>query len=76
MPGMYFFNCNGPVQVGPFGNCIEARQEAEAEFGGPCEFLGCTQPPCGCADDRAGDRYWKPGRAFLEAAATRVPRRE
>lgn len=34
MPGMYFFNCNGPVQGGPFGNCSEARQDAENRFGG------------------------------------------
>jgi hypothetical protein len=70
MPGMYFFNCNGPVQVGPFGNCDEARQDAENQFGGPCQFLGCTEPPCGCAAQLA-DPNWEPDDAFLEAAAKR-----
>jgi hypothetical protein len=74
MPGMYFFNCNGPVQVGPFGNCDEARQEAEDQFGGPCQFLGCTEPPCGCTGAAAVEPAWKPDSAFLEAAAKRIPR--
>ena len=69
MPGMYFFNCNGPVQVGPFGNCSEARQDAENRFGGPCQFLGCTVPPCGCAEEAAMDLNWAPDEAFLKAAA-------
>ena len=74
MPGMYFFNCNGPVQVGPFGNCGEARTDAEVRFGGPCQFLGCTSPPCGCAEDESVDPNWQPDEAFLKAASERKPR--
>jgi hypothetical protein len=76
MPGMYFFNCNGPVRVGPFGNCSEARQDAEDRFGGPCEFLGCELPPCGCTDEKEADPGWKPDAAFLEAAAKREQQRK
>jgi len=47
MPGYYYFNCNGPVQVGPYGNYNEALQDCEDTYGGPCQFVGCSQPPCG-----------------------------
>ena len=75
MPGMYYFNCNGPVQVGPYGNCNEALADAEQLYGGPCQFLGCDTAPCGCAGQATPDSSWKPDKAFLEAAAKRPKRK-
>ncbi len=74
MPGTYYFNCNGPVAVGPWGNCNEARQDAENQYGGPCTFLGCSEPPCGC-DGEVARSTWTPDAAFIEAAAKRAKRR-
>ena len=74
MPGMYYFNCNGPLQVGPYGNCNEALQDPLVlqcvQSGGQLQFLGCDLAPCGCPNAQI-DTNWKPDKTFLEAAARR-----
>jgi hypothetical protein len=74
MPGMYYFNCNGPIQVGPYGNCNEALQDSLIveciQQGGQPQFLGCDQAPCGCPN-APDDLSWKPNKEFLEAATKR-----
>jgi hypothetical protein len=71
MGGLYYFNCNGPARVGPYGNYNEALQDCEMSFGGPCQFLGCDLPPCGAPAEIKADPNWKPDAAFLKAAKSR-----
>jgi hypothetical protein len=75
MPGMYYFNCNGPLQVGPYGNCNEALQDPLVlqcvQAGGQVQFLGCDLQPCGCPNPPA-DPNFIPDKAFLEAASRRM----
>jgi hypothetical protein len=75
MSGMYYFNCNGPVQVGPYANYNEALADAEQLYGGPCQFLSCDSAPCGAPSQENVDPNWKPDEAFLEAAAKRPKRK-
>jgi hypothetical protein len=71
MGGMYYFNCNGPVIVGPWGNYNEALQDCENTYGGPCQFLGCTQPPCGNNASISTDSAWTPDEKFIKEASER-----
>jgi hypothetical protein len=71
MGGYYYFNCNGPVRVGPYANYNEALQEAENDYGGPCQFLSCSQPPCGNPANVKANLTVKIDAAFLAAAEER-----
>ena len=71
MPGDYYFNCNGPVRVGPWGNYNEAVQDCEMTYGGPCQFLSCSQPPCGNPRNVKADLTVKIDESFLAAAEER-----
>jgi hypothetical protein len=69
MAGYYYFNCNGPVQVGPWANYNEALHDCEETYGGPCEFLGCSKPPCGAPGNT--ELSWKPSDEFITIATQR-----
>lgn len=71
MSGYYYFNCNGPVQVGPWANYNEALLDCVDTYGGPCEFLGCSQPPCGAPPGINIASDWKPSEEFIAIAAQR-----
>jgi hypothetical protein len=71
MGGYYYFNCNGPVRVDPYANFNEALQEAEDLYGGPCQFLSCSIPPCGAPSGAAPVANWEPDAEFLRIADER-----
>lgn len=71
MGGDYYFNCNGPARVGPWANYNEALQDCESSYGGPCQFLGCSQPPCGNPANIGHDPNWKADVTFLINAKKR-----